>query len=201
MGRKFLIISLVISVVFLAFLIFDYMGGTRYIKIHTVPTEKFLKNYKNLKKPGSSRIVVSFSCTRDNIDRITPFINSILDQTIRVDDIALSIPYKDIPKIPAHLKPVLSVYGKSVDYPDLVCGVLREPEAKTKIFVLDPTLVYGQDFLETMLEVQEKSPEEVVTCGKNQVVLIRPEQFSKDKSNRKRHIKYRGNYKIWGISK
>lgn len=201
MGRKFLLISLAVSILFLLFLVFDYMGGIRYIKLHTTSTENFLKRYKTLKKPGQSRIVVSFSCSGSDLDKIHPFVNSILDQTIRVDDIVLSIPYRDIPRIPPKLKPVLSVYGKTVDYPELICGVLREPEAKTKIFVLDPTLVYGQDFLETMLEVQDKSPEEIVTCGGNQVVLIRPEQFSPSKSSKKRHIKYRGNYKIWGINK
>lgn len=161
----------------------DYNGIIRYFKLHFVNPEPYINSYKNLDKASQKdKIVVAFSYLQSGSNtQIKPFINSILDQTVRVDDIAVSIPYKNISSIPSNIKKVLSLYGTSVQYSDSgVCHALREPEANTKIILLEPNVVYGQDFIEKMVDFSDKNPGKMIIS--KYAKLIKPKFFDKNLS-------------------
>ena len=165
MEKKFIVLSLLVSIFFLLYMVADYNGIIRYFKLHFVNPEPYINSYKNLDKASQKdKIVVAFSYPSNT--QIKPFINSILDQTVRVDDIAVSIPYKNMSRteiIPSNIKKVLSLYGTSVQYSDSgVCHALREPEANTKIILLEPNVVYGQDFIEKMVDFSDKNPSKMI---------------------------------------
>lgn len=182
--KAFQIISLFLSILGLLYLILAYYGIIRYIKLHITPSDAYIQNYTKLPKASKDRVTVCFTANEKELKNLKPFINSILDQTVRVDDIALTIPYKDINKIPENLKKVISSYGYSKDYDNagnLICSVLREPEAETKIIIVEPNMVYGQDFIETMIEETENNPNKII-YGKNDKspkwgILLKPKFF------------------------
>lgn len=158
----------------------DYNGIIRYFKLHFANPEPYINSYKNLDKASQKdKIVVAFSSS--DLSKIKPFINSILDQTVRVDDIAVSIPYKNMQNIPSNIKKVLSLYGTSVQYSDSgVCHALREPEANTKIILVEPNVVYGQDFIEKMVDFSDKNPSKMIIS--KYAKLIKPKFFDKNLS-------------------
>lgn len=179
------IISLVFSILGLIYLILAYYGIIRYVKLHVVSTDTYIENYMKLPKASKDRVTVCFTAEAKQLENLKPFINSILDQTVRVDDIALTIPYKDMNKVPENLKKILSSYGYNKDYDNagnLICSVLREPEAETKIIVVEPNMVYGQDFIETIIEESEKNPDKIIYANKTKDpkwgVLLKPKFFT-----------------------
>lgn len=182
--RLFQIISLIFSILYLIYLFLSYNGITRYLTLHVNSTESYIKNYPNLQKADKDRVVVCFSADLNSLQNIKPFLNSILDQTVRVDDIALTIPSKDINKIPENLKKVLSIYGYNKDYENagnLISSVLREPEATTKIIIVEPYMVYGEDFIETMIKESSKHKDKIIYAHPSKSpkwgILLKPSFF------------------------
>ena len=177
MKRAFQIFSLILSIIGVIYLCLSYYGYLRYFTLHIKNTESYIENYTKLEK-SKGRVVVAFNANDKNIKRIKPSVNSILDQGIRVSDIGLTLPYKLYPNIDENFKKVLSLYGYSKDYKDsqnLVCSILREPESETKIILLDPEIVYGEDFIETIISASEKYPDKIIYS--KYAILIKPKFF------------------------
>lgn len=179
------IISLLLSIVGLVYLVLSHYGILRYVKLHMTSTEYYLDSYTKLPKGSKDRVVICFAADTEDLGKLKPFINSILDQTVRIDDIGLTIPYKNMEKIPKGLKKILSAYGYSKDYDNagnLINSILREPEANTKIIIVEPNMVYGQDFIETMIEESEKNPDKIIYANKSKHprwgLLIKPKFFT-----------------------
>lgn len=121
----------------------------------------YVANFKLLEKACPGRVVISLTTTPKRIKNLTAVINSLLDQTVKVDEIALNLPYKfhnqtdekyDIPK---ELEDIINVYRCGKDYGPMTCLVptlLREKEAGTKIIFLNDDVIYGKDFIETIVD-------------------------------------------------
>lgn len=181
--RTVLMLSLVVSIISLLYLILGYYGWIRYYKLKHSPkldTESYLQLDK---ADDKNRVVIAFTASEEQLQRLAPFLSSILDQTVRVDDIALTVPYKYIDKVPAELKKILTVYGYSKDYDDasnLICSVLREPESQTKIIMVDPSVLYGLDFIETIVDASKEN--KVIYGSKDESIqggiLIQPSFFN-----------------------
>lgn len=165
--KTWVIVSLVLSVISLAYILLDHYGLIRYMKLKSSPLEKYIEGYTELPMADEkARVVISF--TTNDYNNLTPFINSLLDQTVRVDDIALTVPYKDMGKVPKELKKVVNVYGISKDYDDankLIPTVLREASANTKILIVEPHMIYGKEFVADMIDASEDI-QNVVLYGK-----------------------------------
>jgi len=188
--RTGLIISLIFSFVGLIYMTLAHYGIMRYFSLHLYDTESYVKPFTQLPKADKNRVVVTFTASPTDLVKLTPFLNSILDQTVRVDDIALTIPYKDMDKVDDKYKKILTVYGYSKDYENaanLVCSVLREPEANTKIIIVEPNMVYGQDFIQSMVEESNQHPDKIIYGNKNRQikwgVLVQPKFFDDKISN------------------
>jgi hypothetical protein len=158
--RTIVIISLVLSFLSLIYIVLSYYGITRFISLHMYPTKDYVKNFKLLEKACPGRVVISLTSTPKKLLKITAVINSILDQTVKVDEIALNIPYKfhdtnQLYVIPKELEDIIHVYRCGVDYGPMTCLIptlLREKEASTKIIYLDDDIIYGKDFIETLVD-------------------------------------------------
>lgn len=185
--KTMLIISLVLSILSLLYFIAEYYGGTRYIKLYRNDTDSYLSNYKTIGKASKDRVVVCFSCTLERIVYIDQFLKSILDQTVRVDEIMLVIDYSEINYIPEKYKKIVSVHGFKKNYDNnsnLICSILTEPDSDTKIILVDPHIVYPLDFIETMVSESDKNPSKIIygsdTKKLDYGILIKP-QFFDDK--------------------
>ena len=176
MNKKIAIILLLFTVII--FLIVNY-NIYRYIKIHFDDDSGYIKNYKNLSKCQDCRIVISLTTVPERIKLLKPVIKSLLDQSVKVDQIVLNIPKmcKEKPyDVPDDLNNMCNVFTCGRDYgpgTKFFPTILREQETNTIIIMLDDDYIYGYDFIETLLNEYEKEPESAIIM--NEAMLIKPE--------------------------
>jgi hypothetical protein len=169
--KTIIILSLISAVLSFFYIILNYYGFLRYIGIKIFPVEKYFNNYKNLDKiHKDSKIVISIIVDSkvDDINKksLNSTIKSILDQTIAVDFISITLPKNSNYELPENLKKCgILLFKCSKDKGKLNClisAVLREGESTTKIITLKDNVVYGKDFIETLLEESEKNPDTII---------------------------------------
>ena len=91
MSKQNIIITMLIISTILSLLatFFSYFGITRYLGCHIKNSKKSIENYTKLPNASEGRVVISFSVNPNKINKLKPFINSILDQTVKVNLIAM----------------------------------------------------------------------------------------------------------------
>ena len=188
MERKAKIVLFIVSTILsLAMIFLSYFGFVRYTTLYIKSSDSYIENYTKLPHGGSGRVVISFTTVPERMDKLKPMLNSLLDQTVRVDQIALNLPYNhkgvkyDVPKEYTNM---LNVFKVGKDYGPgckIIPTLLREGEVGTKIIYLDDDQIYGKDFVETLIEESEKYPDSAIYTkeGMNASggVLIKPEFF------------------------
>ena len=148
----------------------------------------YIKNYKNKRKITDDKVVVSFTTTPDRIEKIKPMLNSILDQSVKIDQISMNIPEESKNKkynVPKEYKNVCNVYKAGKDYgpgTKYIPTLLRESECGTKIIIVDDDQLYGQDLIQKLLEESERNPDKCIYAGDKFSgaggILIKPEFMS-----------------------
>jgi len=192
MRKRTLIIITIISTILSLIIIFSsYFGITRYLSCHIKSPNKLIENYSKLPKASTNnRVVISFTCKEDKLDKLKPFINSIMDQTVKVDLIAMITPLgnkKDDYNIPKYIKDIAVIFPSGRDYgkgTKLIPILLREKEKDTIIISLDENKIYGQDFIYSMIEESKKYPDSVLVDKKGSTILVRSDHFDCDVINR-----------------
>jgi hypothetical protein len=144
-----------------------------------------VNNYKNVDKKSKDKVILSFTTTPDRVKDITPMLVSLLDQTARVDQIAMNIPEKcnDCSyNVPNEYKNICNIYTVGKDYgvgTKYVPTLLREDNCGTKIILIDDNKIYGKDFIEKMIQESDKHPDKAVYVGPefngSSAILIKPE--------------------------
>ena len=182
-----LLLSIVITTVIT---IFSYFGFFRYIKLHLMSSEKFIRDYSKLPRADKDRVVVSFTTTPDKIDKLRPMLNSILDQTVKVDQIALNIPYmcKGNPYVlPDGYQDIANLYRTVKDYgpgTSYIPTLLREGECGTKIIYLKDDQEYGKNLIASLVEASNKNPDKAIYTKDGMDpsggVLVKPEFYDCD---------------------
>ena len=149
--------------------------------LHVKDTNVYLENYKNLDKADKEKkVIISLSVDPNKIDKIKPMINSILDQTVRVNQIVLNLPNDKDYKIPKDYENIFTIFRCGKDYGEcnkFIPTLLREENSDTIILLLDEKYVFGQDYIETMIEEYKKDNCSIVSKGG---ILIIPEFFDMD---------------------
>ena len=220
MSKRNIIITLLVlsTILSLTATFFSYFGITRYFGCHINSSKNYIQNYSKLPKASEGRVVISFSADPTKLNKLKPFINSILDQTVKVDLIVMIIPddgrYVNY-VIPDYIKRSVVVFHAGKGYgkgTKIIPMLLREKECNTTIISLNENIVYGQDFIYCLLEESNNYPNSILIDKKGTFILSRPEHFGCDVINRENDIfdddwflqkalkskifKYRENYKI-----
>ena len=195
-------------------IIFTYFGITRYLMLRFQPSETYIENYHKLPKSDSKKVVVVVHSTPDRLIGLRPMITSILDQTIKVDRIFLTSSSEN--NLHPYLKKVVTILPIGKNYGDsfansLIPILMHEKECDTTIVALIDNVIYGKDFLESILNLSEKTPKTVIVDSKSYAILIKPEYYDcnildRDKSeyttewfltnSPNKSINYRENYKF-----
>lgn len=170
----------------LIFLILQYFGLIRYFTLKCSSHELYVKNYSSLPKAKDERIVVSLTTTVENIKKIKPVLMSLLDQTVKVDEICLNIPIHSngstgVFDIPKEYTDMLVVYKIGKDYGELnkiIPTLLREGDKDTNIIYINDLIVYGKDFIEKMVESSKKNPNKIIVS--TNATLIKPDFIDKN---------------------
>ena len=213
--RTIIIITIISSILSLIMIFLSYFGITRYITLKFMNTESYISNYHKLTKT-KPKTIISISTKPDRITHIKSVLNSILDQTIRVDNIFLIIPQTDIDnnyKLPDNLKNAATLFPTGKDYGEGCCNsvihmLLYEKECDSVIISLMDNIIYGKDFIETMMTKAEQNPGKTLIDSKHTSMLVKPEYYDcsiinrdKDKYNDEWFLKnsivvnYNENYK------
>jgi hypothetical protein len=176
-----------------------YYQLDRYLWLCSVkPSDKKVENYKNLPKVDDKKVVISLTLTPEELEKNTKMLNSILDQTVKVDQILLNIPPTDKEyKIPDIYKKTTTINKLGKKYDDnILPTLLREVDSDSKIIYLDSNYIFGKDFIQTMLEESNKN-NDCILKNKN-VILLKPEFFKTDfglNNVKTKNVEYNENFK------
>ena len=179
-------LRIILTITILTLIIYysmTYFGLYRYIMMHNLSFKDLADNYKNLTNADNVKVILSFTAQPEEIENITPFINSLLDQTVKINQIAFNIPADKEYKIDPLLKSVVNVFKCGKDYDEankIVPTLLREGESDAKIIILNPNYVYGKDFIENVVNISNKLPDNAIVLTDKSAVLVKPKFFTTD---------------------
>lgn len=186
MKRKLLVMSLIFSVISVFYMFLSYYGINRYMFLQMFPNSSYVETYKKLSKIDKNRVVVVLHLqNKKDIEKMKPTLNSILDQTVKVDNIILLTHQNNKDFIPKKEKDIFTIryYEKEYKNPSFACSMLTEPEAQTKIILVSPSVIYGNEFIENMIEKSNKNSKYVIMADKkdpSKGILFRPCFFTEN---------------------
>lgn len=157
MRKKTIIFLSILSALLTLFhVIASYKGWDRLLYLRMFSLESYTKNYmKKLLGDTEHRVVVLSTCrTEKELRNVPVFVKSILDQTVRVNEFVLFVPYSLKNKAEKYGQ-AIRVIGYKKDYGPMntfVYGTKREENGKTKLIILDCNTSYGKDYIESMLD-------------------------------------------------
>ena len=147
---------LIITCLALGYIFLAYFGVFRKLMINCVrEPENYIKSYRELEKVEGAyekyKFVISLSTTPEDISKMKPVISSLLDQTIKVDEICINIPPDAVGIIPAYIEKCVRIYKINKDYGpsnNIIPTLLREKDANTVLMALENDVIYGKNFIE-----------------------------------------------------
>ena len=148
MKQTLLKASIVISVIVI---VMSYFELFRYINMYIKSPESFT-SYQNLERAGTGRVVV---LTEGFVSK--PYLNSLLDQTVKVDEIACNGECSDC------VKKFMNNYETS--YP-LQTTLKRERDSKTKIVILKGDVVYCPELIEELVNASTRYDNAIIYGNK-----------------------------------
>lgn len=185
------------------FSILSYNGIFRYLYCYVRSVDKLIGKYKDLHKSHKERVTIAFTSSTNKVIKLKPFVNSILDQTEKVNQITfITTPESKNKKydIPNYMKDIAVIipsgreYGKGTT---IIPMLLKENDRDTIIIALTENVIYGYDFISTMLEESKKHPTSIIVDNKGYSILFKPDHFDTSIIEQdKKHID-----KDWIISK
>lgn len=146
-----------------------------------------IKNYSKVKriKNCSSKIIVSLSCRPNEEYKLKPVLLSLLNQTIKIDQISINIPHVSNDNkqysIPKEYEDVAIIHNCGVDHGknnNIIHTLYREGEYGTIIIGLDENYIYGKTFLEELLKVSLNNNNYAIIFPEG--MLVKPEFFQKE---------------------
>jgi hypothetical protein len=160
----FTIISSILSVIYI---LLTYYGIIRFYTIKNTKTEKFINTYSSLPKASEkNKVLISLYWNNIDFNKLKPLLNSILDQTVKVDMIAINIPDTiDDKNIPESIKKIVNIFKFKKDYGEstnLIPTLFRENECDTVIIALKNYKIFGKDYIESLIEQIEKNPNNII---------------------------------------
>lgn len=208
MSKIIHIISIVASLLSIIVSILVYFGIIRFIKLYmSKSTEKYIEKYTDLPFVSKKRVVVVLSVQNETqLKNIVPTINSLLDQTVRVNQFFLVLPCNTEYDIPENLKKILTVItpGKIYDeqYQDIITILQREKEKEIFIIKASNNIIYGNEFIENVIETAESNPDSVIKDNSNSFLIIKPDLVILDDNSNfsgfvdnVKNISYKENYR------
>ena len=174
---------ILLNILAIIYSILNYLELIRYVNIRVNSNNYFLKKFRKMKKYSKvERIVLIIDTDVKRINKLKPCINSLLDQTIRVDEIALNLKDGDLEKVDPILHKILNVYEVE-NFDNKICQniiptLYRENDNDTIIILLKDNIIYPKNFILHMVEKSVKNPHNVIKSNIENVFLFKPEFFS-----------------------
>lgn len=163
-------LSMIITILSLVFIVMSYYGIVRLCKLKIGTCDSFAKDYIKLSKANSkAKIIVSLYGTSS--DKLKATINSIFDQTVRPDQIIISVPEGKHIQLDHYIddNKLITIHTLSKNYKtccNFMSPLLREKDADTIIILANENTIYGTDFIETIVDESEKNPNCIIYVSK-----------------------------------
>ena len=175
------IYTLTVALLLVIIIIVIHYNLYRYALLHfDLSDDTCISNYMSLKRVNyDHKVIVSLTTTPHRIQYIKPMIKSILNQTVRIDQIVLNIPnyYNgqafDNKNIPDKLNDMINIYNCGRNYgkgTKCIPTLLRETDSETLIILLEENYIYNEDFLENLIEEFKRQPTYCI-YGKGVILL------------------------------
>ena len=176
----FIIIS-IISILFSLFIFFEIF---RYIQLHFSKSDKYIEQYKNL-DPASKdkKVIISLGGNDKDIKNFQPVLNSLLDQTVRVNNIYINLYQENDDMNTDDLSKVANIFKCGTDYKNsckFIPTALREDKNDTIIILLDKDVIYGKTFIENLVDEYDKNKKSIIS---NHGMLITADMIDYNKMN------------------
>jgi len=178
--KTIIILSLISIVLSLLYLLLEYYGLSRFCALHLYPCEPYIKEYSKLEHASKERVIIVLLTTVNKLKKIKPVISSLLDQTVKVNEINILLSEKKNKEIPKYLYKVANFYYNCKGFSSLVT---KERDKNTKIIVVNDEYVYGKDFVETILAASNSFPSNIISIENNKfnyAILLTPDDFNED---------------------
>jgi len=179
MKKRILLITLILSIIYLIYIFCCFYGYTRVVELYVSSPKKYIENYSSLEKADKNeRVVLNILVNNNQLDKVKPYILSILDQTTKVNDINILVKgsLRNI-IIPDYLKKVGHIYSCN----ECLNNVLaKERDADTKLIFIKANKVYKKNFIEEIVDFSNKNPNLLIhyNRGKYSAYLVKPKFFS-----------------------
>jgi len=182
--RKIIIMTIISTIISLVMILCSYFGVTRYYLLRFQSSESYIATYPTIRKT-ETKTTVAISTTPKRIEKIRPMINSILDQTVRVDRIILVVDQNAIDggyTLPPYLNNIAILFPTGKDYGPGCCNsmipmLLSEKECDTTIISLLDDVIYGKDYLEMLILEGEKYKGRAIQDKKHTSIMFKPEYY------------------------
>jgi len=142
-------------------------GIMRYFFLHMKCSKGYVEKYSKLpKSKDHKRVIVTLSLKPEEINAFKPTLNSLLDQSVSVDSIVTNTENHKKYEIPEYVRQAcqIGLAGDSFDEAlALIPTLLREGEAGTVVISVQNGIVYGKDYIQTLLETLNDVKKPVVT--------------------------------------
>jgi hypothetical protein len=180
MKQYLLFIIILLFIIVLIILQFDI---TRYIRIkyYNEYDKSYIINYSKIPKINTDKkVIISLTTTPHLINKIKPTIKSLLDQSVKVDEIVLNIPENSdglIYNTPEIYKDMVTIKKSSIDYgksTSIIPTLLRECN-ECIIISLEDKYIYGYDFIESIVNESIKNNNRIIIS--KGAILFKPEFF------------------------
>lgn len=179
--RTKIIIFLVVTVISVLYILSVYFDVIRYIRVHSKNRLKNSKKYASLPKASDSRVVLSLGPNEERVGKLYTTLNSLIDQTVKVDQICINVPYSF--KVPEEYNEVANIYRTGVDYKEAAKykpTLYRETDKNSTLIYLRDDVVYGKDFIENILRVANENPGKAIII-EPYAVLVKPDYVDTEK--------------------
>lgn len=171
------LLFIIITLLFVIALILLQFDISRYVKIkYSNEYKSYITNYSKIPKINTEqKVIISLTTSPQMINNIKSTIKSLLDQSVRVDEIVLNIPEKSnglIYNIPEVYKDMITIKKCSVDYGEstsIIPTLLRECDDCVVICVEDK-YIYGFDFIESIFDQYKKNTNKII-ISKGSILL------------------------------
>lgn len=178
---------IIISIISIFISLFVFFEVFRYIQLHFSKSDKYIEQYKDLDPASKNKkVIISLGGNDKDIKNFKAVLNSLLDQTVRVNNIYINLyqenkenentDINDISKI-------ANVFNCGTDYKNsckFIPTALREDKNDTIIILLDNDVIYGKTFIENLIDEYEKNKKCIIS---NHGILITADMIDYNKMN------------------
>ncbi len=153
---KLSVLSIILTAIYI---LFDYFGWSRYLTLRLKGgTKSYVNAYKNV-ETLKERIILVILSTPERLNGISPLLNSLLDQTIRVNEINILLSCDKVP-VDESITNVANIFWKCTGLNSIIP---KERDKNTILVVLRDDVIYGKDFIETI--ITERSKKKCIIAG------------------------------------